>query len=87
MPIMEEKSVILVTGKRFPELLHGPFRSRMFGHVAVNETSGSDLKSKEHIKDPEAGPDRDKEIASNDSLRMIADERGPALVLRSAALR
>jgi hypothetical protein len=87
MPIMEEKSVILVTGKRFPELLHGPFRSRMFGHVAVNETSGSDLKSNEHIKHLEAGRDGDKEIASNDSLRMVADERRPALVLRSAALR
>ena len=60
MPIMEEKSVILVTGKHFPELLHGPFRSRMFGHVAVNETSGSDLKSDEHIEDREAGCDGDK---------------------------
>lgn len=58
---MEEKSVILVTGKRFPELLHGPFRSRMFGHVAVNEKSGSDLKSNEHLKDLEAGRDGDKE--------------------------
>jgi hypothetical protein len=39
VPIMQQNLVVLISAKRFPELLHSPLRSRMFGHVAVNQPS------------------------------------------------
>jgi len=52
----------------------------MRGHVGVNQTSRLDLKSNEYIRDTEACRDGDKEVASNNLTRVIAEKSGPALI-------
>ncbi len=74
MPIMKEKLIILVTGKRFPELLQGPVSRGVFGQIEVNETSGFDLERDKFIKDAEACRDGNEEIASYDPLRVIPEK-------------
>lgn len=73
--IVQEKLIILIAGKRFPQLLQRPVSGGVFGHLEVNETSGSDLERNKYIKDLEACSDGDKEIASYDPVRVIPEER------------
>ena len=75
VPIMKEKLTILITRKRFPQLLQRPFGGWVFGHVEVNETSGSDLERDKYIKDTEACRDGNEEIASYDVARVIPEKR------------
>jgi hypothetical protein len=73
--IVQEKLVILIAGKRFPQLLQRPVRGGVFGHVEVNETSGSDLDRNKYIKDTEACRDDTK----NRKLRCRARDSGGRL--------
>ena len=52
--IVQQKLVVLIARKGFPQLLQSPLRSRMLGDIEVKQTSGSDLKGNEYIKDTEA---------------------------------
>ena len=49
--IVQKKLVVLIARKGFPQLLQSPLRSRMLGDIEVKQTSGSDLKGNEDIKD------------------------------------
>jgi hypothetical protein len=77
---MQEKLVTAIAGKRFTKLLQGPIRCWRFGHVEVNQTSGSDLESNKYIQDTELYCYGDKEVASNNLTRVIAEKIGPALI-------
>ena len=83
--IVQKKLVVLIARKRFPQLLKSPRRRRMLGDIEVKQTSGSDLKRNEYIKDTEAYRYRNEEVASDDSACVVPDEGGPALVV--AAMR
>ena len=83
MPIMEHELVIMISRKGFPQLLKSPLRSRMFSDIEVKQTSRSDLKGNEYIKDAEACGHRNKEIAGHNLVRMIAEKGRPALVVAS----
>ena len=44
MPIMQQKLVILIARKRFPQLLQGPLRSRMFGDIVPKNVVSGDVR-------------------------------------------
>ena len=85
MSIVQKKLVVLIARKGFPQLLQSPFRRRVFGEVEVKQPPRSDLKGDEYIKDTEAYRHGNEEVASDNSICMVPDERRPALVL--AAMR
>jgi hypothetical protein len=53
----------------------------MLGDMEVEQTSRSDLEGNEYIKDTEAYRHGNEEVASDDSICMVPEERRPALVL------
>lgn len=53
----------------------------MLGDIEVKQTSGSDLKGNEYIKDTEACRYGNEELASDNSTCVTPDERRPALIL------
>jgi hypothetical protein len=74
VPIMQQKLVILIAGKRFPELLQRPVRRGMFSHIEMNQTSGLNLEGNKHIKDPEPCRNSDEEVASYKPMGMISQK-------------
>ncbi len=48
VPIVQQKLVILIAWKGFPQLLQGPLRRRVFGDIEMKQTSGSDLQGNEY---------------------------------------
>jgi len=52
--IVEQKLVVPIAGKGFPQLLQGPLRGWMLGDIEVEQTSRSDLEGNEYIQDAEA---------------------------------
>ena len=81
MSIVQKKLVVLIARKRFPQLLQSPLRRRMFRDIEVKQTSGADLKGNESIKDTEAHRYGNEEVASDNSICMVPDEGGPALIV------
>ena len=71
---MQEELVIAIGGKCFPQLLQRPFSRRMFSDVEMYESSGSDLECDKYIKDTEACGNGDKEIASDEPVRMVVEK-------------
>jgi hypothetical protein len=63
--IVQQKPVILIARKDFPQLLQGPLRGRVFGDIEVKQASGSELKGNEYIKDPEAYRRGNEAVASD----------------------
>lgn len=78
---MQKKLVVLIARKRFRQLLQSPLRRRMLRDIEVEQTPGSDLEGNEYIKDTEAYRDGNEEVASDNSICMVPDKRGPALVV------
>ena len=61
------------------ELLDGPVRSRMPGHIPMDDPPRADFKNDEDIEDAEGGRHSHKEVAGQDRVRMIPHKRRPAL--------
>jgi hypothetical protein len=59
----------------------------MRSDVEVNQTAGPDLESNEYIKDLKACRHGDKQVASDSTVRMIAEKGSPALLLASVRSR
>ena len=74
VPIMKEKLVILIAGKRFSELLQSPVSCRMLGHIEVNQTSGPDLERDKYIEDTEPCRNGDEEVASYKPVGVISQK-------------
>ena len=74
VPIMKEKLVILIAGKRFSKLLQSPVSCGVLGHIEVNQTSGSDLERDKYIKDMEPCRNGDEEIASHNPVSVISQK-------------
>jgi hypothetical protein len=53
VPIVQQKLVMLIAQKSFTYLLQSPLRRWVVGDIEVKQTSRSDLKSDECIKDAE----------------------------------
>src|SRR5262249_19819518 len=77
---MNHKPIRMRFSKNLPELLKGPIRARMFGHVEVEDSSRADLHRQEDIHDSERRSDGNKEVARDDRLDVVPNKRGPALI-------
>ena len=82
--VVQQVAIGIVKPDRLPQLLQRPLRSRMFGDIEMKQTSGSDLERNEYIKDTEAYRHGNEEVAVDNSVCMVAEEGGPALILAAA---
>src|ERR1700760_2292168 len=85
--VVQKKFVVLIAREGLPQLLQSPLRRRMLGDIEVEQTSRSDLEGNEYIKDTEAYPHGNEEVASDNSICMVPDERRPALVVTATRAR
>jgi hypothetical protein len=69
------------------ELLDGPVRSRMLGHIPVDDPPRADFKNDEDIQDAEGGRHGHEEVTGQDRVRMIPHKRRPALGRSSTTRR
>ena len=58
------------------ELLQGPLRGRLRGHVHVENPARTDFHHDEDIEELEPRRDNGQEVGGDDRLRMIANECG-----------
>src|SRR5215831_8818608 len=70
----------MVTRKRLTELLQGPFRSRMSGHVVVEDAAASHFHQHEYVQVSKSSCDHDEEVTSHNDLGVVVDEGQPALL-------
>ena len=68
----------MIVFKRFSELLDGPFRSWMIGHVGVENSAGADVHRDEYVKHAKGRCDGNQKVAGDDRLRVILNKGRPA---------
>ena len=76
---MDHEPTAFLDADAFPELLQSPFRRRMSRDVEMPDATCADLHDHQHVNQPERGRCNDKEIGSQDLLRVIPNERRLAL--------
>jgi hypothetical protein len=74
VPVVNEESIRMIARERLPELLQGPFRGRVGGHVVMENSTGAQLHDHEYVKRAERGSDHNEEVARSDHLGMVMDE-------------
>src|SRR5215831_2267743 len=79
VPVLDHKTIGMIARKCLAELLQRPFRSRMSGHVVVEDTTASDLHPHEYVQVSKSGCDHDEKVTGHDDLGMVVDEGQPAL--------
>jgi hypothetical protein len=82
---MDHESIGMVERQVFAELLSRPFRRRMIGHVYMQNPPRTNLHRYEDVDHPKSRGDGNEEIACNDGLRMVVNERRPTLVAARTA--
>ena len=85
--IVDHESVRLVPGNDHPKLLRGPLGRGMRRQIPVQNPSGADLQDDEDVHDPKHCRHDDEEIAGEDRLRVISDERAPRMRSGTSARR
>lgn len=76
---MDQKTIRLLVRQPVPKLLYGPFCRRVGGHIAVQDTSRSELKNDKYVEELESSGHCNHEIAGDYRGSMIAYECGPVL--------
>jgi len=76
---MDQETVGMIARNRFAKLLQRPGCRWMRGDVAMHDAPCPDLHQEEHIESSEPSGCHDQEIAGDDGLGVIADERPPVL--------
>ena len=76
---MDQETVGMIARNRFAKLLQGPGCRWMRSDVAMYDAPCPDLHQEEHIESSEPSGYHNQEIAGDDGLGMIADERPPVL--------
>ncbi len=77
--IVNDEAVWVIAGKRFAELLQGPFRRRVVSHIEMEKAARTHVHGYEHVENAKAGGNHGEEVAGDDGLGMVADKGGPAL--------
>jgi hypothetical protein len=77
--IMDEKTVVMIAGYGFAQLLNRPVGRWVWRRVAVKDAAGADLHHNEYVNNTEADSNRDHEIARQQSPGVVADKRAPGL--------
>ena len=83
VPISDQISWRRVFGERFQDMLSGPSRRRMFGHVKMNHTAPTMGQNHQHEQNPKSCGRHRKEIDGNQLVQMVVEERLPGLRMRS----
>jgi len=76
---MNDKPVCILSGEAFAEFLQLPFRSRMTGHVKVQDSASSDLHNDKDVHKPERCRYYDEEVRGDNRFGMIVDKGYPPL--------
>jgi len=80
IPIVNEKSVRMTAWQSFAKLLECPFGGWMgCGHIEMQQAARANLQGDEDVQNSETGSNHGQEVASDDCLRVVADECGPML--------
>ena len=74
-----DESIGSIKRKTSPELLDGPFSRWVLGDVPVTDSPRRDVENDEDIQPLERSGYDHKEVARQDGVRMIVEERGPRL--------
>src|SRR5712691_10358222 len=90
--VVDHESIGMIVRKRLSELLQGPLRRWVAGHVLVENSTCPQFHDHEYVKGAESGRDYHEEIARHNRLGMVMDEGQPTLLWigcahRSAALQ
>jgi hypothetical protein len=72
---MDEKTINVVRGNGFTQLLQRPVCRRMRSHIHVQDTTRRVFDDHKHIEDAEGPCDCDAEVTGDDRLGMIAHKR------------
>ena len=80
VPVVEHESVAMIVPECLAELLQGPVRGGMGGHIGVEDSPRANLYDHEHVQSAERDRDHGEEVAGHDCLGVIADERQPSLL-------
>src|SRR6516164_2512451 len=83
--VMNQYAVRVIDWDRFPELLHGPLRSRMRGDIDMHQSAAGMLDDDKDIEHAKRRRDRYAEVTGHDASGLIAEKRGPALRLTAFA--
>lgn len=75
----------MIERRELTELLGGPLRRGMRGHIRVKNPPRTDLHCNEDVQDAERSGHGNEEVAGNNGIRMIPHKVGPALVRGAAA--
>jgi hypothetical protein len=83
VPISDQISRRRVVGERFQDLLSGPIRRRMFGHVEMSHSALPMGQNLQNEQNPKSGGRHCKEIDGNQLVQVFVEERLPGLRRRS----
>src|SRR4051794_21302852 len=72
-------------GKRFPQLLYDPFRTRSAGDIEVQDSAPPVFNHEKAIQEFESHCRNGKEIHGSNCLTMISEKRKPTLAWNGAA--
>ena len=84
---MEEESVGMIIGERFPQLLQGPVRAGMIRDAAVQDSTPAKFQDNKYIKNTESGCDHDEEVTGHHGLGVVVNKGQPALARIGSAAR
>ena len=77
---MNQVPVSSIVPERIAQLLARPARTRVRCDVAVNQSPRLMLDDYEHVQETKRARYGNEEVAGDDGLRMVLEERRPALV-------
>ena len=75
----------MIERQELPKLLDGPLCSRMVGDIVVQDPARTNLHCNKDVHNSKGCGYGDKEVTGDNYLRMVSDERAPALIPRSAS--
>src|SRR5215217_6037394 len=70
----------MTASERLAELLRGPFRRRVGGHIVMQDSAGAQIHDDKYVQRSENRGDDNEEVARRDRLGMVADESQPPLL-------
>src|SRR6266567_236431 len=83
VPVSDQVAWRSVFGERFQDLLSGPSRRRMFGHVEMNHPAPTMDQNHQNEQNPKSRGGHGKEIDRDQILHVIVEECLPGLRRRS----
>ena len=86
VPVSDQVSRRRVFGKRFQDLLSGPSRGRMLGHVEMNHIAPTMRQDHQNEQDPKGRGRHREEIDGDQFVDVIVEEDPPGLRRRSTFL-